>query len=409
MLDDICTPLEKLSKMGAADLFREATGNDPEKQIQQVREIEARYQQNIAAIEKLRSVLQVDIKNELAALRILGYQLAELQEIADNLKNEYVLERQAREIPYRATAMPWSIQGEDERRFRNILIIILSFAIVFGGLVPILRPPVEKNMGIVVPERIARIIKKKQEAKPEEPKPPEKAEEKKEEKVAEKKEEKIAEKTPSVETSKPTVAEAQKTRSTAETKGVLAFKNNFAELMEDSSQMKLGASARISNKANRSASGGPQRSIIMAQGTGGSGGINTSAINRQSEGSGGQRIVGEGVKFTRVESAAGSGSDRPLSKGGGPSRTDEEIQIVFDRYKSALYRIYNRELRNNPTLRGKMVLRIVIAAPALPSCFSHSDTRMASRSTPILYSTCAACPTHTTILSCAPFPDAMRQ
>ncbi|MDY6981209.1 MAG: AgmX/PglI C-terminal domain-containing protein, partial [Pseudomonadota bacterium] len=42
------------------------------------------------------------------------------------------------------------------------------------------------------------------------------------------------------------------------------------------------------------------------------------------------------------------------------SRTDEEIQIVFDRYKSALYRIYNRELRRNPTLQGKMVLRLTI-------------------------------------------------
>jgi len=28
--------------------------------------------------------------------------------------------------------------------------------------------------------------------------------------------------------------------------------------------------------------------------------------------------------------------------------TDEEIQIVFDRYKASFYRLYNRELRNNP-------------------------------------------------------------
>jgi hypothetical protein len=41
-------------------------------------------------------------------------------------------------------------------------------------------------------------------------------------------------------------------------------------------------------------------------------------------------------------------------------RTDEEIQIVFDRYKAALYRLYNRELRNNPTLRGQIVLKLTI-------------------------------------------------
>ena len=42
------------------------------------------------------------------------------------------------------------------------------------------------------------------------------------------------------------------------------------------------------------------------------------------------------------------------------SRTDEEIQIVFDRYKASFYRLYNRELRIDPTLRGQMVLRLTI-------------------------------------------------
>ena len=44
----------------------------------------------------------------------------------------------------------------------------------------------------------------------------------------------------------------------------------------------------------------------------------------------------------------------------GLARTDEEIQIVFDRYKASLYRLYNRELRKDPTLRGQMVLRLTI-------------------------------------------------
>ena len=56
-----------------------------------------------------------------------------------------------------------------------------------------------------------------------------------------------------------------------------------------------------------------------------------------------------------------TGTDRPLARNGpGPSRTDEEIQIVFDRYKASFYRLYNRELRNNPALKGQMVLRLTI-------------------------------------------------
>jgi hypothetical protein len=33
---------------------------------------------------------------------------------------------------------------------------------------------------------------------------------------------------------------------------------------------------------------------------------------------------------------------------------------VFDRYKAQFYRLYNRALRNDPTLRGQMVLRLTI-------------------------------------------------
>lgn len=413
LLDEISSSLDKLSGMGDADIFRESTGYDPEKQLLQVREVAARYQQHIAAIEKLRSVQQADIKKELDSIRALNYQLAELQEIAENLNNEYVLERQPREIRYRATTMPWSIQGEDERRFRRILFVITLIAVIFGGLIPVLRPPVEENKGIVVPERIARIIKKKQEVEPEEQQLPEKTDVKKDEKIAEKTSEKttektsektpekavekteekvvekaaekmigkligkMADKTPSTDSPKPSATNAQTARSTAETKGVLAFKSNFADLMEESPSLKIGADARISSKADRVVTKTPQRSIIVTQTTVDSGGINTSALNRQSDGGGGQRIVTEGVKFTRVESVA-SGADRPLSNAEGPSRTDEEIQVVFDRYKSALYRIYNRELRINPTLRGRMVLRIVIEPDGRVSACTIKTTDLAS-------------------------------
>ena len=69
-----------------------------------------------------------------------------------------------------------------------------------------------------------------------------------------------------------------------------------------------------------------------------------------------------GVQTTQVASSIGSagGVDRPRSRGAVAGRTDEEIQIVFDRYKSALYRLYNRELRKDPTLRGQLVLRLTI-------------------------------------------------
>jgi hypothetical protein len=70
------------------------------------------------------------------------------------------------------------------------------------------------------------------------------------------------------------------------------------------------------------------------------------------------------VSIARASSpiaAIGGGDDRPKARSGpGAARTDEEIQIVFDRYKASFYRLYNRELRNNPALKGQMVLRLTI-------------------------------------------------
>jgi hypothetical protein len=60
------------------------------------------------------------------------------------------------------------------------------------------------------------------------------------------------------------------------------------------------------------------------------------------------------------------------------SRTDEEIQIVFDRHKAALYRLYNRELRRDPTLKGQMVLRITIEPDGSVSLCELQSTDMAA-------------------------------
>ena len=43
-----------------------------------------------------------------------------------------------------------------------------------------------------------------------------------------------------------------------------------------------------------------------------------------------------------------------------PSRSREEIEIVFDRNKGAIFALYNRALRQNPALVGKVVLRLTI-------------------------------------------------
>lgn len=382
LLGDICSSLDKLNGMGASDLFwgREAEAYDPERQLQRVRTVVAEFEKKISLIEQSRTAVQADIQSDSVEVFLLQEELADLLEETERIKNEYALVRQANDIPYRPMVMPWTRQGEDEKRFRKILFFTFLFSMALIWLLPLLRQPVDRYKEIAVPEHIAQIIKRRQEElKPIEQKPQEKSADKKDSSIPSK-------------DAKPTPVETQQARAVAQTKGVLAFKNNFADLMEDTTPAKMGAQARISDSGKAAAgagTGGPYvpgeastRSMITSQATGGSGGINTAGLSRQGAGSGGggQSITGAGVKFARVESASGAGvaDDRPLSKGAGPSRTDEEIQIVFDRYKAALYRIYNRELRNDPTLRGKMVLRITIEPDGRVSACSVKSTDLAS-------------------------------
>ena len=52
-----------------------------------------------------------------------------------------------------------------------------------------------------------------------------------------------------------------------------------------------------------------------------------------------------------------------LQRGGSgkASRSIEEIKLVFERNKGAIYAIYNRALRDDPALQGKVVLELKIA------------------------------------------------
>src|SRR5436309_6559857 len=147
--------------------------------------------------------------------------------------------------------------------------------------------------------------------------------------------------------------------------GILAFRDKFAGLAKDKVAPRLGADARYSDvDAVGPAS---SRSTLTTNTPGASGGINVASLSRSVGGGGGggagggggiQR--GAGGRATSSSASIGGG-ERPVARGGpGASRTDEEIQIVFDRYKASFYRLYNRALRNDPTLKGHVVLRLTI-------------------------------------------------
>ncbi len=346
VLNEICQGLDKLDGLGAGQLFwgKEVAAEETTAHLNRVRSLASDFIEKVAAIEQRRESLQTKIQQQLEQFDVLSDALLELQEQEERSKYEFVIDREYVPPPYHPPLMPWEEAEEDRRRIRRLLLASLLWAILLGQLASIWTLPQREPLQVAeVPERLVKLVER-QRPKPPPPKPPE---EKKPEEPEKKKTEE-----------KPKPSETQVARKKAEKTGVLAFKNAFEEIMNDPAAEKLGADARIKD-AGKQAVGDARRSLVVAKARQGSGGIRTSAISRNVAGTG-TRV--SGVQFTRVESSVGDmkEADRPLSEGPGPSRTDEEIQIVFDRYKATLYRIYNRELRNDPRLQGKMVLRLTI-------------------------------------------------
>jgi hypothetical protein len=178
--------------------------------------------------------------------------------------------------------------------------------------------------------------------------------------------------------------------------GILAFKEKFASLAQDTVVAPLGADARhvAADEVGRPSA----RSLLTSNTPGSSGGINLASLSRSvggggGGGGGGNGSGGVGGRGTGAGGSGGgigggtgrvvstispiTGADRPKARGGpGPARTDEEIQIVFDRYKASFYRLYNRELRNNPALKGQMVLRLTIEPDGSVSMCALQSTDM---------------------------------
>ena len=365
LLSEISDRLDKLNKLGGACLFwgENCSTEESMASYNRVHNMVINYDEKVKGVQKRRELIKEDIQSVIAQINILHEEILVVQERAEERLTEFVIEREMTVHPYRPMIMPWTTQGEDEKRFRRILLITLLFTIVMGYLIPLWDLPVQSRDELTeVPERLAKLVVKK---KP--PPPPPKVQPK----LEEKKDKKARKDVP-----KPKTEKAKKARKVAETAGLLAFKDNFSELMDSSVDQKLGSQARLSNKGQKSRK--ISRSLVTAQATSASGGISTSSLSRNT-GSGGKSTGG--VEFSRVESAIGGdffGEERPLSDGPGPSRTDEEIQIVFDRYKAALYRIYNRELRKNPTLQGKLVLKLTIEPNGSVSACSMESTDMDS-------------------------------
>nr|WP_279342336.1 AgmX/PglI C-terminal domain-containing protein [Geotalea sp. SG265] len=382
-LRDACSALARLDELEAGQLFwgelAEIKGIPAH--LERLRQCVAEFDGEMRGLLEKQAHLKSQVDQLDEELEYLHDDIRNAYARDERRKDEFVIEREISPVPHHPLIMPWSHDSEGERRFRRSVLIALLLSFFLTGIIKIVKLPAPQRPVVAqVPERLAKLVRKEP-IKPEPVKKPK--EEKKDERKEEKKPEEKVKETPKDEI-KATPAERVAARTKAESSGVMAFKNTFKDLMDETPVAKLGVEARLSNSPQAAGAAQASRSLVAMQSGSGpsSGGISNAAISRNigvGNGGGGGKGIGRQGGFARVQSSIAGlpGKEaKSLTPGAGRSRSDEEIQILFDRYKAALYRLYNAELRKDPTLRGKMVLRITIEPNGAVSACAVESSNM---------------------------------
>lgn len=246
---------------------------------------------------------------------------------------------------YRIFDLPWTAAAGEERRFRLLLAFGLLVFVVFMTVIAFL-PPVPRVAPAPLPQEVVKLVL----APPPpvtEPKPEEKPKPKPEVTV------------PKVQTP---VDRTQQARKKAESSGLLAQKDLLKDLRDALDPGQMTPTKDLLAKVD-----GPSRadrSIITSNVTATSGGINTATLSRGFGGGTGS-LKGHETTQSVASFADSIAKGRPeaarAGSGGKAARSREEIETVFDRNKAAIFALYNRALRDNPGLQGKVVVELTIA------------------------------------------------
>jgi hypothetical protein len=362
LLGAACGALEELAVIGGAELFwgDRSVASQSAPQLLRVRSLVEGFEKRIGEIEDRRQEVLDAVLRQQDDTDGLEGDVIEAEEAERRREHEWLIEREINDLPIRDLVMAWSRRTQEDSRFRkwvaNTLLIMLLFAFVIPQIeIPIFEP---EPAPLDLSDRTAKLMMKPKPLPVQAPVP-----------VPQIAEQKIQEPEKTVpELAKPKEGKGKGvTEGPAQgpAKGLLAFKEQIAGVKVDQQIARLGAEARVTNAG--ASSGAVERSMITTSAPGSSGGINLSSLSRgvNSGGSGGGQGGIQGVAIARATStiAGGGGGSGAKGQGGNGAiagRTDEEIQIVFDRHKAELYRLYNRELRRDPTLRGQMILHMTI-------------------------------------------------
>lgn len=251
--------------------------------------------------------------------------------------------------------LPWETGGEADRLFRRVLLSTLGVLLVLSVTLPLLPLPVIEEMPAEEEPVLTRVVLEKQVLPQPEPvltpKPkPREAVVRPEPKPVRK---------PAVQPKpapKP-VDRLAEARDTARATGVLAFRDDLASLRDS---VDVQALNQVDTRRGVAEAATLQRAVITHKGPAQSGGIQAANLSTDT---GGPALSGRETTSVRSDIA---GAPRAGDTGAKPGtgqpggRGDDAIRRVMDRNRGAIFALYNRALRSNPLLEGKLVFEMVI-------------------------------------------------
>ncbi|MDR6985281.1 outer membrane biosynthesis protein TonB [Rheinheimera pacifica] len=248
----------------------------------------------------------------------------------------------------------------EDKRFYRLLWLGFALWLIFAVLIPALKVP-ERSREVQeqLPPQLARVVLEERRAPPPPEPPPvqEPLPQPKPEPVA------ITEPVPAV--AEPVKPDPQRAREQAQQAGLLAMKDDLAQLRQSfqlnntAPQVKSSGEQQATRVERKLLRNDASKQFAAAQAASVAGDIVRSELADT-----GTTALAEaelkGLSATGRAEQQNRSNANASSNSAGQGRSEAAIRRVLEANKSSLYTLYSRALRANPLLKGKVVFELVI-------------------------------------------------
>lgn len=260
----------------------------------------------------------------------------------------------------RLASLSWSKEEGERRRLAVITVFALVLFVPLALYIPTLNVPApEREKTEALPPQLAKLIVEpkiveKPDPKPVKSKAPPKPE------PAQPVAKAVPKPVPVNSSPKPNSQAVEKARETASRSGLLTMKDRLASMRKPVPKAAPAIQANAGEVPSSVDTAKTQRRTQRGdEALQGSGGVKNAQVSTQAKAEVARHEVRQVAAPKQAQPAVAS-APASTQKSAVGERPMSNIRQVFDSGKAALYSLYQRELRKDPTLAGKVLLELVI-------------------------------------------------